>query len=142
MSAYDIDLSPGALKDLRRVTDLRLHTRLTDAIARLASEPRPVGCLKLVGEVDQWRIRVGDWRILYSIDDGVLVVRDLGSKYGTFVNGRQIAEALLLPGDMLSVGLSNFVAVYAPPAAESGIFPRSETTAAEVDAPYQLAGQA
>ena len=74
MSAYDIDLSPGALKDLRRITDRRLHTRLTDAIARLAAEPRPVGSLKLVGEVDQWRIRVGDWRILYSIDDGVLVV--------------------------------------------------------------------
>ena len=74
MSPYRIDLSPGALKDLRRITDRRLHKRLTDAIATLSRDPRPVGSLKLVGEGDQWRIRVGEWRITCSSHDGVLVV--------------------------------------------------------------------
>ncbi|MGQ0563754.1 MAG: type II toxin-antitoxin system RelE family toxin [Gemmobacter sp.] len=74
MTRYRIDLSKGAKKDLRRITEARLHDRLTAAIGRLAIEPRPEGCLKLVGSVDQWRIRVGDWRIVYVIEDGRLVV--------------------------------------------------------------------
>lgn len=44
--------------------------------------------------------------------DGVLVVRDLGSKHGTYVNGMRVAEAPLLPEDKLTVGLTSFVAVY------------------------------
>ena len=51
-----------------------LNLRLKRAIAKLGDAPRPPGCRKLVGEVDQWRVRVGDWRIVYRIDDGVLVV--------------------------------------------------------------------
>ena len=74
MTIYQIELSPKALKDLRRMTDRRLHDRMTDTIAALAADPRPIGCLKLVGEVDQWRVRVGDWRIVYRIEDGRLVV--------------------------------------------------------------------
>ena len=74
MTLWHIDLSPGAEKDLRRIKDRRLHKRLTDAIGELGTDPRPVGSLKLVGEVDQWRIRVGDWRFVYRVDDGVLVV--------------------------------------------------------------------
>lgn len=74
MTAYHIELSPEAMKGLRRITDRRLHRRLTDRIAELGADPRPVGSLKLVGELDQWRVRVGDWRIVYRVDDGVLVV--------------------------------------------------------------------
>ena len=44
---------------------------------------------------------------------GRIVVRDLGSRHGTFVNGQPVAsEVPLLPGDELCVGLSHFVAVY------------------------------
>ena len=43
---------------------------------------------------------------------GTLVVRDLGSTHGTFVNGVQIAEAHVLPGDKLTVGMSSFQAQY------------------------------
>ncbi|MFN0114908.1 MAG: type II toxin-antitoxin system RelE family toxin [Paracoccaceae bacterium] len=71
---YQIVLSPEAKKNLRRIRDQRLHDRLTAAIADLGTDPRPSGCLKLVGESDQWRIRVGDWRIVYRIDDGRVVV--------------------------------------------------------------------
>jgi mRNA interferase RelE/StbE len=44
------------------------YSRLRDAIRLLASNPRPVGCLKLTGRAG-WRIRVGAYRIIYDIDD-------------------------------------------------------------------------
>ncbi|MHC4405551.1 MAG: FHA domain-containing protein [Planctomycetota bacterium] len=44
--------------------------------------------------------------------DGTLVVRDIGSRHGTFVNGEQVAQAHLLPGDKLTVGLSSFEVQY------------------------------
>lgn len=40
----------------------------------LGENPRPAGCKKLKGYRDLWRIRVGDWRILYLIDDGAKLV--------------------------------------------------------------------
>lgn len=51
--------------------------------------------------------------------DGVLVVRDLGSRHGTYVNGQRISDAKLLPGDELCIGLSHFVADYDASAAQS-----------------------
>ncbi len=46
--------------------------------------------------------------------DGALVVRDLDSSHGTFVNGNQISEAVLVPGDELGLGLSSFIAEFEP----------------------------
>ena len=50
--------------------------------------------------------------------DGELMVRDLGSKHGTFVNGRAVTLAELRPGDELSVGLSRFVVRSAGPSGD------------------------
>jgi pSer/pThr/pTyr-binding forkhead associated (FHA) protein len=47
-----------------------------------------------------------------DLRDGLLFVRDLGSRHGTFVNGQSITESKLLPGDELCIGLSHFVADY------------------------------
>ena len=44
------------------------YGRVRDAIAALADNPRPAGCKKLVGR-DGWRIRPGDYRVIYEIDD-------------------------------------------------------------------------
>ena len=74
MTRYRIDLSPRAVKDLRRIRDKRIHDRMIDAIATLAGNPRPDGVTKLAGKADKWRIRVGEWRVVYHIDDGRLVV--------------------------------------------------------------------
>ena len=74
MTSYRIDLSPRALKDLRRIKDHRIHDRMIEAIATLADEPRPVGVVKLSGSSNTLRIRVGEWRVIYRIDDGQLVV--------------------------------------------------------------------
>ena len=49
--------------------------RVGQAIDGLASQPRPPGCKKLAGSRSEWRIRVGDYRILYEIDDRARQVR-------------------------------------------------------------------
>lgn len=45
------------------------------AIEDLAEDPRPRGSKKLAGEATAWRIRIGDYRVLYDIRDGALVVQ-------------------------------------------------------------------
>lgn len=74
MSRYRVEVEPGADKQLARIKDRVLKARLLRAIHQLGDDPRPPGCLKLAGEADQWRVRVGDWRVVYVIDDGRVVV--------------------------------------------------------------------
>lgn len=51
-----------------------IQRRLDPAILALANNPRPPGCVKLAGEESLWRIRVGDYRIVYQIQDDRLLV--------------------------------------------------------------------
>jgi mRNA interferase RelE/StbE len=43
--------------------------RVVRKVESLANDPRPAGCKKLKGYKDQWRVRIGDWRVVYIIDD-------------------------------------------------------------------------
>jgi mRNA interferase RelE/StbE len=74
MKRYTVTIDRPAQKQLRAIRDVRLRNALEREILALAHDPRPQGCLKLVGHKDHWRIRVGDWRIVYRIEDGRLVV--------------------------------------------------------------------
>ena len=74
MTGYTVIVERPAQKQLRAVKDKRLRGALEREILALADDPRPPGCLKLVGQKDHWRVRVGDWRIVYRIEDGRLVV--------------------------------------------------------------------
>jgi mRNA interferase RelE/StbE len=74
MSRYRIEYERGAQRDLRAIRDRTLKLRLLAALEGLMDDPRPPGVKLLVGKEGQWRVRVGDWRIVYRIDDGVLVV--------------------------------------------------------------------
>ncbi len=74
MTRYTVSIDRPAQKQLRAVKDNRLRGALEREILALADDPRPQGCLKLVGHKDHWRVRVGDWRIVYRIEDGWLVV--------------------------------------------------------------------
>jgi mRNA interferase RelE/StbE len=71
---FEIVLERSAEKDLRRLSD-EVHDRVIDGISTLASNPRPPGAKKLSGSVSNWRIRVGDYRVLYEIADTVRIVR-------------------------------------------------------------------
>jgi mRNA interferase RelE/StbE len=74
MRRYAIDYEAGARRDLRGIRDLRTALEIKAAIEALASTPRPPGVKKLQGSRDRWRVRVGDWRIVYRIEDDRLVV--------------------------------------------------------------------
>jgi mRNA interferase RelE/StbE len=69
VARYSLEIKPSAGKELDALSDA-LFARIDRKIVTLADNPRPAGCKKLRGYKDQWRIRVGDYRILYTIDDG------------------------------------------------------------------------
>jgi mRNA interferase RelE/StbE len=71
---YRVIVERSAEKDLRRLP-LDVRFRVTNALRRLASDPRPIGSRKPVGTKHDWRIRVGNYRIIYEIGDAAKVVR-------------------------------------------------------------------
>ena len=74
---YVLEVTPPAARSLKRLrNDQPLLRRLDEAIRDLPSDPRPSGYKKLVGKQfdNLYRIRVGDWRILYAIEDDRLVI--------------------------------------------------------------------
>lgn len=71
--AYRIEIKPQAEKALVRIPNSH-RRRIAKAIDGLARRPRPEGCTKLAGADDAYRMRVGDYRIVYEIVDRVLVV--------------------------------------------------------------------
>ncbi len=70
---YRIAYQPGAQKQLGRLP-VPAQTRVAAAIGALADDPRPHGCKKLQNRVNQYRIRVGDYRVVYSIHDAIVTV--------------------------------------------------------------------
>lgn len=64
---YSLLILPRAQKELARLPEQEFE-RVRDAIRALAETPRPPGCLKLSGR-EGWRIRVGDYRIIYEVVD-------------------------------------------------------------------------
>lgn len=72
MSAYRIELRPAAVRALRKL-DPQVHRRIQGAIALLAQDPRPPGARALQGRPGL-RVRVGDYRIIYTVEDDVLLV--------------------------------------------------------------------
>ena len=73
MASYSVQLAPSAERDLAAL-DKPVQRRVAARIDALAENPRPAGVAKLQGEANAWRIRVGDYRILYTIEDRRLVV--------------------------------------------------------------------
>lgn len=71
---YRVYLERAAEKDLKQLPP-KLHDRVIAAIKSLARNPRPVGCRRLSGSDNDWRIRVSDYRIVYEIAEGIQVVR-------------------------------------------------------------------
>jgi mRNA interferase RelE/StbE len=70
--SYRIEVRPAAVRAMKRI-DHRDRTRIQAAIALLALDPRPPGAKALRGR-DGLRVRVGDYRILYTVHDEVLLV--------------------------------------------------------------------
>ncbi|MEH2401797.1 type II toxin-antitoxin system RelE family toxin [Nostoc sp.] len=70
---YKVEILRGALKQLKKIPS-ELQERIQIKIDDLATEPRPNGVKKLKGKENAYRIRVGDYRVIYDIFDYLLVV--------------------------------------------------------------------
>ena len=70
---YHIEVAPRAARQLRGL-DAQARRRVQAAIELLADNPRPAATRKLAGGEGEWRIRTGDYRVIYEIHDGVLLV--------------------------------------------------------------------
>lgn len=73
MPTYSVSYSRSAAKSFRSFHP-QVQRRLKVAIENLASDPYPPGSIKIVGGEGERRVRVGDYRIIYDVDDGHLVV--------------------------------------------------------------------
>jgi mRNA interferase RelE/StbE len=71
---YDIVLKARASQELEQLPPTVLK-RIRAAIAKLRNDPRPPGCKKLFGSDNAWRLRIGDYRVLYEVYDDELLVR-------------------------------------------------------------------
>jgi mRNA interferase RelE/StbE len=72
LAGYRVEILPAVERQLRRI-DSGARRRIDAAILALAGDPRPHGCRKLSGS-EAYRVRAGDYRILYEIEDAVLRV--------------------------------------------------------------------
>ena len=71
--SYQVEITPAAVRDFKRLPS-EVIRKVDAAILELEQTPRPQGCTKLEGSEDEYRARVGDYRILYVIDDKAKLV--------------------------------------------------------------------
>jgi mRNA interferase RelE/StbE len=71
---YRVIVERSAEKDLKRLSTA-VRARVAPALIALATNPRPTGSRKLAGSKSDWRIRVGDYRVVYEIADEIRIVR-------------------------------------------------------------------
>jgi mRNA interferase RelE/StbE len=78
--SYTVSILPRAQRQLAKLPS-DVYERVRDALRALAEEPRPHGCLKLTGR-EGWRIRVGQYRVIYEIDDAnrTVTILDIGHR--------------------------------------------------------------
>ncbi|WP_461557140.1 type II toxin-antitoxin system RelE family toxin [Synechococcus sp.] len=74
MEGYRLIIKPSASKELQAITDKDTLLRLIERIKLLQVEPRPSGSEKLAGRLSLYRVRQGNYRVIYSVDDQSHVV--------------------------------------------------------------------
>ena len=71
--SYRVTVAPAAARQLRKF-DPQVRRRIQAALELLSSNPRPPTATRLVGGTGEWRVRTGDYRVIYEIMDDELVV--------------------------------------------------------------------
>jgi mRNA interferase RelE/StbE len=80
MNEYSISFNRSARKELTRLDKIAIARILTQ-IEALAKNPRPAGCWKIQGADDLWRIRIGDYRVIYRILGQVLIIEIIAVRH-------------------------------------------------------------
>jgi mRNA interferase RelE/StbE len=73
---YEVQLVAIARRELLKLP-AKIRVRVADAIRALGADPRPPGCKKLSGDMAYYRIRVGDYRVLYEVRDREILVLEI-----------------------------------------------------------------
>lgn len=71
--SYSLEFRPAALKELKKLPR-SVSDQLHEVFEQLKHNPRPPGCLKMKGNSGHWRIRSGNYRVIYEIQDSRLLV--------------------------------------------------------------------
>ncbi len=71
--SYEIIIKRDAKKEIKTLPN-NIQINIIEHIYDLKENPRPSGCKKLVGDTDYWRIRVGRYRVIYTIEDEILTI--------------------------------------------------------------------
>jgi mRNA interferase RelE/StbE len=71
---YSLSVKSSAAKELQSISDKATLTRLIEKVKSLATQPRPSGSEKLAGRPNLYRVRQGNYRVIYSVDDEKQVV--------------------------------------------------------------------
>ena len=79
-TAYTVSVNRSAQKEIRAL-DGNIRVRVVQSFRLLAANPRPSGCRKLVGATNRWRIRIGEYRIIYSINDADRTVEIVAARH-------------------------------------------------------------
>jgi mRNA interferase RelE/StbE len=74
VASYRVLIKPSAAKEIEAVDQKKDRQRIVAGIRSLADDPRSPGCEKLAGEGGRYRMRVGRYRVIYSVGDGELLV--------------------------------------------------------------------
>ena len=74
MASYRVLIKSSAAREIEAVDQKKDRQRIVAGIRSLGDDPRPTGCEKLAGEGDRYRIRVGRYRVIYSVRDPELLV--------------------------------------------------------------------
>jgi mRNA interferase RelE/StbE len=74
VASYSVFLKRSAAKELEEIGQDADRRRVVERIQDLAEDPRPPGCERLAGRQDRLRIRQGDYRVLYTVNDEKRIV--------------------------------------------------------------------
>lgn len=74
MARYSVRIKASAAREIESIEPKKMRRLVIERIGRLADDPRPSGCEKLGGRSDRYRVRQGPYRVVYSIQDDLLIV--------------------------------------------------------------------
>ena len=74
MAKYSVRLKASAVREIEQIEPKKVRRQIVNRIGALAEDPRPPGCEKLSGQSNLYRVRQGAYRIVYAVEDDVLVV--------------------------------------------------------------------
>jgi len=77
---YEVKLKHSAQKEVKSLA-AEVRGRVISILKTLSDNPRPYGCRKLVGAKNRWRVRVGDYRVIYTIDDSFHLVEIIAVRH-------------------------------------------------------------